>query len=110
MSASELDYKLVMCDWLEEEKIRQAKLLWVLDNKIDWKAVMVGPRNKIPLLVPEEHEKLKELCVGRNCGMYYGADPKELEVCLKYLAENVVARESMGKNGLKAFYAGNRST
>ena len=109
LSASELDYKLVMCDWLDEEKIRQAKLLWVLDKKIDWKAVMVGLRNKIPLLVPEEHEKLKEFCVVGNCGLYYRNDPLEIEVFLEYLTTNESVRKAMGRNGFKAFYTGNRS-
>ena len=106
MSARERDYKLVMCDWLDEDRIRKAKFLWILDKNIDWKAAMIGLRNKIPLLVPEEHEKLKELCVDENCGMYYGNDPIELEVCLKYLTINESVRTSWGEMVLNIFIPG----
>jgi len=104
VSASERDYKLVMCDWLDEDKIREAKFLWILDKNIDWEAVMIGLRNKIPLLVPEEHEELKKLCVAGNCGLYYKNDPIELEVILKYLTINKSIRKAMGENGFKTFY------
>jgi glycosyltransferase involved in cell wall biosynthesis len=105
VSDSEGDYKLSMCDWLSEDNIRQAKLLWVLDKKIYWKAVMVGLINKIPLLVPEKHEKLKKLCVDANCGMVYGSDPTKIEACLKSLTINESLRTSLGRNGFKYFYS-----
>jgi glycosyltransferase involved in cell wall biosynthesis len=98
-------YKIVMCDWLNEEDIRKAQLLWVLDKKIDPRALMVGLSNKIPVLVPEEHEELKRLCKASNSGLYYRADPIEIEVCLKYLTCNKSVRESMGRNGLRVFYS-----
>ncbi|MCG7851681.1 MAG: glycosyltransferase [Methanosarcinaceae archaeon] len=104
-SASERDYKLVMCDWLDEDIIKEAKFLCVLDKRIDWKAVMVGLRNKIPLLVPEAHEKLKELCVAGNCGLFYGADPIALQASLQYLIKNEPVRASMGRNAFKVFYS-----
>lgn len=102
-------YKIVMCDWLNEEDIRKAKLLWVVDNKIHPRSVMLGLRNKIPLLLPEENEELKELCVGGNCGLYYKNDPIEIEICLQYLFNNESQRKVMARNGFMAFYTGNKS-
>jgi glycosyltransferase involved in cell wall biosynthesis len=106
LSAGERDYKLVMCDWLDEYRIRKAKFLWILDKGIDFKSGMVGLRNKIPLLVPEEHKKLKEFCMVENCGLYYKSDPIEIEVFLEYLTSNESVRKIMGRNGYKAFYKG----
>jgi len=105
MRSNGREYKIVMCDWLNEEKYREAKLLWILDKEIDWKAVLVGLRNKIPLLVPEEHEELKRLCVAGNFGLYHRNDPIDVEVCLQYLTGNESLRKSMGRNGLRFFHS-----
>ncbi len=94
-----------MCEWLEEESIQKAKMLCVVDKKLDRKAVMVGLRNKVPLLIPEENEELKRLCTAGNCGLCYGPDPIDLEACMHYLSNNEAARKAMGRNGLRIFYS-----
>jgi hypothetical protein len=105
VSARERDYKLVMCDWLDEDGIQKAKFLWILDKNIEWKAAKIGLRNKIPLLVPEKHEKLKELCTSENCGFYYKADPTDIEDRMRYLTENRNTNDFMGRNALRVFYS-----
>lgn len=91
-------YRFVMSDWLAEDLFKKAKIQWVVDEKINHKEVIFGVENRIPLLVPENNEKLKKLCIEGNCGLYY-KDALEAEVCLEFLNNNEMERIAMGQNG-----------
>jgi hypothetical protein len=80
------------------------KYLWVVDEEINQKDIIIGLMNKLPLLVPEANEKLKNLCRERNCGLYY-RDAVEAKACLEYLINNDTERVAMGQNGFKIYYA-----
>jgi len=91
-------YRFVMNDWIQEDQFKKAKILWVVDEKINDKEVIFGIENKIPLLVPENNVKLKKLCIEGNCGLYY-KDALDAEVCLEFLINNEMERIAMGQNG-----------
>jgi glycosyltransferase involved in cell wall biosynthesis len=96
-------YKFFMLDWLPEDVIKKAQLLWVVDNNVDTKQAMVGLRNHLPLLVPENNLKLKNLCREEKCGLYYN-NALEASVCLEFLVKNKEIQKSMGNNAFQAFY------
>lgn len=97
-------FRFVMSDWVQEDQFRMLKLLWVVDEEINQKDIIIGLMNKLPLLVPEANEKLKNLCRERNCGLYY-RDAVEAKACLEYLINNDTERVAMGQNGFKIYYA-----
>jgi glycosyltransferase involved in cell wall biosynthesis len=101
---SENECKLVLGEWLDGVGLENARLLWVLDKNVEPKTVGIGLKNKLPLLFPDEHTRLKALCQREKCGLSYRADPIEIETHLKFLIENETVRESMAKNALRAFY------
>lgn len=96
--------KVVMLDWLDEDKIREAKLALVVDPDMVLEDIGAALRNALPLIVPECNEKLKNVCVNGNCGLYY-ADAYEAVACIQYLVENDSIRGSLGRNGFKLFYS-----
>ena len=97
-------FRFVMSDWVQKDQFRMLKLLWVVDEEINQKDIIIGLTNKLPLLVPEANEKLKNLCRERNCGLYY-RDAVEAKACLEYLINNDTERVAMGQNGFKNYYA-----
>lgn len=97
-------YRFVMSDWVQEDQFPMLKLLWVVDEEINQKDINIGIMNKLPLLVPEANEKLKNLCRARNCGLYY-RDAVEAKACLEYLINNDTERVAMGQNGFTIYYA-----
>jgi glycosyltransferase involved in cell wall biosynthesis len=46
-------FRFVMSDWVQEDQFRMLKLLWVVDEEINQKDIIIGLMNKLPLLVPE---------------------------------------------------------
>ena len=91
-------HRFVMNDWVEEDQVRHATVIWVVDDKAKSRDITVGLQNRIPLLVPEKNAVLKKLCVSSNCGLYYH-DEYEAEVCLEYLIRNKEIASAMGRNG-----------
>ena len=98
-------YRALMIDWLDEDQIKKAKLLWIVDKDTNLEDIEVGLRNKVPLLAPENNQRMKNICVKGKCGLYY-RDALEALVCLEYLTENESVRKAMGNNGFKVFYKG----
>lgn len=96
-------WRVVMADWLDEDQIRKATLLWVVDKDVDPKEVTIGLGNKLPLLVPESNENLKNICVKEKCGLFY-QNALEAVVALEYLTSNEALRKAMGQNGFRFFY------
>jgi hypothetical protein len=97
---------VVMCDWLEESQIREAKMLWVVDEGVKMEEVLIGLRNHVPLLVPENNIELRDLCVYGKCGLYY-RDAFEAVGCLQFLLQQESTRKAMGQNGFSLLYASN---
>lgn len=91
-------YYFVMSEWVEEDQLSQAKLLWVVDDKTRFDDVITGLQHGIPLLVPENNMELKSFCRSANCGLYYH-DSFEAEACLEYLLQNQEMASAMGQNG-----------
>lgn len=102
-SESGRKWRVVLMDWLDEDQIEKAKLLWVVDKDVDPSEVTIGLRNKLPLLVPESNENLKNICIKGKCGLFYG-NTMEAVVGLEYLTNNEALRKAMGQNGFKFFY------
>ncbi len=94
--------RVVMADWLDEDKIREAKLAWIVDRDVSPEDVGVALRNALPLVVPETNGDLKSLCIGGNCGLYY-ADALEAVACIRYLMENDSSRTALGHGGFRLF-------
>jgi glycosyltransferase involved in cell wall biosynthesis len=94
--------RFVLNDWIQDDQRMKANLLWVVDQEVARQAVMVALKNKIPLLVPEHHAELKDLCCSANCGLYY-RDPLEAEACIRYLMHHGSAAHAMGRNGYHFF-------
>jgi len=86
---------------MEEDQVREAKLLWVVDWKAKPRDLTIRLRNRIPLLVPQRNTEFKELCVSSNCGLYYG-DEYEAEACLVYLIRNKEIASVLGRNGYQS--------
>ena len=53
---------------------------------------------QIPILVPEEAEELRDLCLVSNGGLFYG-NSEELKECLLLLLSDDGLRQRMGSNG-----------
>lgn len=96
-------WQVVMVDWLDESLIGKAKVLWVVDNDVNPRELKIGLLNKLPLLVPESNEKLKNICVKGKCGLFYKNAP-EAALALEYLMNDEPLRLIMGQNGFKFFY------
>ena len=92
-----------MADWVEDNLIQTAKVLWVVDDTINPNDISVGLRNRLPLLVPKKNKYLKTFCTKNNCGLFYD-DSIEAQVCLQYLLDNEEIRTSLGINAFRAFY------
>jgi hypothetical protein len=91
-------YRFVLNDWIQDDQRMKAQLLWVVDQQVSLQNVRIGLENKIPLLVPEYHAELKDLCCSANCGLYY-RNELEAEACIRYLTENESVAHAMGRNG-----------
>lgn len=92
-----------MADWVEDNLIQTAKVLWVVDDTINPDDISVGLRNKLPLLVPKTNKYLKSFCIKNNCGLFY-TDSIEAQACLQYLLDNEDVRSALGINAFRAFY------
>jgi hypothetical protein len=92
------DFYFVMSNWLAEDQLRGAALLWVVDYSVSWDIIALALDSQIPLLVPEDNDALKQICISANCGMYYhGATDAQL--CLTFLLSNDATRRHLGVNG-----------
>jgi len=95
--------RTVMADWLDENDLRSASLIWVTDPALSAANVQPLLRSHAPLLVAESNEELRNLCRDFQCGLFY-RDAREAVACIDYLAANPAIAKAMGKNGFRAFY------
>jgi len=100
--SQQIPLRFLLFDWLREDQLLSAKLLWIVDRNTDINDAAIALTNKLSLLVPEDTAKLKNLCIKGNCGLYY-KDAIEAEACLEYLIKNEVERIALGECGLDFF-------
>lgn len=91
-------YRFVMSDWLYEDQLRLASLVWVVDDTARLGVIDFALTNQIPILVPENNAALKNVCVAAKCGLYYLGDA-DAKACLEFLLTNDGIRKRMGANG-----------
>ncbi len=84
-------YRFIMADWLDDQQLRMAKLLWVVDEDVGLEGIVRGLANHIPLVVPERNGELKDLCNQDNCGLYY-RDAEEAVECLQFFLSDEAIR------------------
>jgi glycosyltransferase involved in cell wall biosynthesis len=92
-----VNYRFIMSKWLQEDQLKTAKLLWVVDPKTDKDEINIALINKLPILIPEINDILKDICIKGNCGLYY-RDGLEAEACLEFLIKNERERKILGQN------------
>jgi len=93
-----------MLDWLEDEEIKDAHLLWVVDKGAAIEDIYRGLINKLPLIVPEYNTRLKDLCVDSKGGLTYET-ASDVVAIIEYLNRNEDIRRAMGDNALRLFYS-----
>jgi len=95
-SGSPRQYRFVHWDWLQEER-RHVRVAWVADRSLPLSVVEAPLKLSIPLLVPETHVSLREVCSRWACGLYY-ATPWDAEACLRLLAGESEVRAQLSAN------------
>jgi len=90
--------RFIMSEWVDDEQYEGATLLWVVDGSEPWEAVHLAMTNRIPILVPEDNEPMKQVCVTAGCGMFY-RDASDARNCLEFLLMNETVRRQLGANG-----------
>ena len=90
-----------MSDWVDEEQVNRAKLLWIVDDQTEVSDLKNAAQHNLPLVVPDNNPTLKAFCRSNNCGLYYSNVFEAVE-CLKYLVENEQARYVIGQNSDKS--------
>lgn len=98
----ELNSRFIMAEWLQDDQLKIVKLLWVVNPKIDKSEVNIALSNKLPILVPEVNDVLKNICIKGNCGLYY-RDALEAEACLEFLVSNERERKILGQNCFECY-------
>ncbi len=103
LAQSEHPWRILMAEWLDEAQLKQATLVWVVDQDVTSEQVWIGLRNQLPLLIPEEARELANLCVSRQCGLSY-RDAPEAVACVQRLGDDASLRKTLGMNGFRLFY------
>jgi glycosyltransferase involved in cell wall biosynthesis len=95
--------RIMMADWLDEEDLRSAAVIWVTDPAASVAQVQSLLRSHVPLLVPESNEELKHFCRELQCGLFY-RDGNEALACIEYFVAHPEIARAMGQNSFRAFY------
>jgi hypothetical protein len=85
-----------MSGWLNGD-YSQAALAWVTDSSVTLDDVRPLLAARIPVLVPESHATLLQLCRTARCGLFYQS-PDDIETCLELLISDTALRAEMGEN------------
>jgi glycosyltransferase involved in cell wall biosynthesis len=96
--------RLLMADWLTTDQIGRARALWVVDSTVALTDVATLLQHRVPLVVPEQHDELRNICVSRECGLYYRTGREAVE-CLNYLCENPALTRRMGAQCFELLYS-----
>lgn len=103
----EFNLRFVMSEWLQDDQLSTVKFLWVVDPKTNKDDLNIGLINKLPLLVPETNDVLKNICIKGNCGLYY-RDALEAGECLEFLLSNERERKVLGQNCFEYYLKSNK--
>ena len=95
-AGSHPDWRFVMSGWLNGD-YSQAALAWVTDSSVTLDDVRPLLAARIPVLVPESHATLLQLCRTARCGLFYQS-PDDIETCLELLISDTALRAEMGEN------------
>ncbi|OKH31812.1 glycosyl transferase group 1 [Calothrix sp. HK-06] len=90
-------YKFLMSDWVTLKEWEQAELLWIVDDKGNEQDILNALKLGLAILVPQQNQKLVELCRIGQCGLFY-ADEIEAEVCLEYFINEPLILKTLGQN------------
>jgi glycosyltransferase involved in cell wall biosynthesis len=93
--------RLLICraDLSDDDIWGMAKLLLIASPSPQSSAYALRAlQHRIPILVPEEADELRQLCLLANGGLFYG-NPEELKECLLLLLSNEALRQAMGTHG-----------
>jgi glycosyltransferase involved in cell wall biosynthesis len=103
------DCKFVLYDSLQDDQYKSIKVFWVIDPTLNEETIKKIQKNKIVILVPENNEPLKNLCISGNCGLFY-QNSIEIVACLDFFlkVENDNKCKIMGENGFKLFLQSHR--
>lgn len=96
-SCPDLNLQFVMSDWLAEDQIRGGTIYWVLDSTAELRDIRIALQHGIPMLVPEQAQALKEVCIEGNCGLFY-QNLEEAVACLTYLVRHPAVRAVLSDN------------
>jgi glycosyltransferase involved in cell wall biosynthesis len=91
----------ILSDWLDEDQLKSGTLFWIVDECEDLAAVHFGLRYKLPLLVPEKSQELKNFCEKVHCGLVY-QNCRDAGCAILSILNNDKERVMMIKNGAKA--------
>ncbi|MFB2773084.1 glycosyltransferase family 4 protein [Pelatocladus sp. BLCC-F211] len=98
-------YWFVMSDWIEPEDWENVDLVWIVDNNGKERDLRESMKWGRSLLVPEQNQKLVDICRHSQCGLFY-KDEIEAEVCLNYLIDRPSLLATFGQNAKSAGEAG----
>jgi glycosyltransferase involved in cell wall biosynthesis len=99
-----LGRRLLICrtDLSGDEVWREVRLFIVPSpGQQSYAYALQALRQRVPILVPEAVETLRDLCLASNAGLVYG-NSDELKECLMLLLSDEPLRQALGNNG-KAF-------
>ena len=96
--------RVVMADWLTADQIRGASSFWVVDSSVSLADVVPLLQYRIPLVVPEQHDELRDMCVRTACGLYYRTGA-EAVACLNHLREHPDLSTTMGGRAFELLYS-----
>lgn len=97
--------RFVKQEWLQDDQLPEADLLWVLDESVRLEDVVLALQYKLPLLVPETNTELTEVCRQANCGLYYATAFEAVE-CIKSIIRDRPLQASLGENAFRLAYSG----
>jgi glycosyltransferase involved in cell wall biosynthesis len=95
-------WRFVLLDWLDDEALRDARALWVVDRGAGLECVLRGLRMGVPLLVPEQAAQLNAAVTHGRFGVTY-RDAFEAIRWLRVLAEDATFRQAVGGRGHRAW-------
>lgn len=96
-AGSHPEWRFVMTGWMDGD-YSDAALAWVTDCGVPVVEVYPLLAERLPLLVPENHPALLQLCTTALCGLFYQS-PGDIEACLELLLSDTALRTKLGDNG-----------
>ncbi len=96
--------RLVKREWLQDDQLSQAAMVWVLDDTVVLEDVILPLQFKLPLLVPLANQQLSELCRSFDCGYSYSC-AAEAVAFLETVTADQSLRTSLGERAFRVVTA-----